>query len=353
MTDADGDSEPSTVNTGLPADTDSGTHTPDTDALDTETLLGDDAETFEAVLSGETAGPLAVVAPPFAGHERLLDAAADALDAERIRLGPRGREEKPTPVARFREALGDGPVVVENCQHLYERRVGGFEPLESALDALARTDSRVVTGWNRYAWSYLTAVRSVEGAFPATVETGPVATAAMAELLADRYGGDREYGWAEAADPPLVTVRAYELGRGPFALSVPVPIPTRFASSGDEERDAEAVVFERLAALSEGNLGVASAIWEDQTGDVVRPSDIVLPVSDVDLDREEAFCLRVVLAKERVTRAELAAVVGDAHDRIVARLARDGVVAREDGLVSLERSAVPTAAAETDRRRVL
>jgi len=76
------------------------------------------------------------------------------------------------------------------------------------------------------------------------------------------------------------------------------------------------------------------------------------PTSDRDLSREEAFCLRIVLAKERVDRAQLADIV-DELDRVLGRLARDGLVTVEDGIVELVPTAVPTAVATTERGRIL
>jgi len=52
--------------------------------------------------------------------------------------------------------------VIEDCQHLYERRIGGFEALSAFLDELANADVTVVTGWNRYAWVYLAAVQALD-----------------------------------------------------------------------------------------------------------------------------------------------------------------------------------------------
>jgi len=78
------------------------------------------------------------------------------------------------------------------------------------------------------------------------------------------------------------------------------------------------VTFSRLAAVSNGNLGVATAIWEARKGSEVRPSDMTVPEPDRDLNREEAFCLRIVLAKERVKREQLSTII-DTLDRVLRR----------------------------------
>lgn len=103
--------------------------------VDVPTLLGDDHEAFESVLAGEVEGPVAVVGDPFSGRETVLDRAVRDLDATRIGLGPGDG------IDEVRDGIEGGPVVVEDCQHLYERRVGGFGDLSAFLDDLAGVDT--------------------------------------------------------------------------------------------------------------------------------------------------------------------------------------------------------------------
>ena len=316
---------------------------------DISTLLGDDHEAFEAILSDKGAGPVAVVGDPFSGRGYVLDRAVRDLDAARVCLDPGDG------IDQTRSRINGGPVVIEGCQHLYERRIGGFEELSSFLDDLASIDATVVTGWNRYAWSYLAAVQSLDREFPVTVEVQPLPAERIAELVLNRYDGMPSF----VADDPerggLVVTTRHEIGWRDWAVSVPVPMPSPVAVRGlfsEGNLDPKDVTFGRLAAVSNGNLGVATAIWETHQGSEVRPSDIAAPASDRDLDREEAFCLRIVLAKERVNRVQLAGIV-DGLDRVLGRLSRDGFVAIEDDVVELVPAAVPAAAPATERGRVL
>lgn len=318
-------------------------------AVDVPTLLGDDHEAFEAALSGDRGGPVAVVGDPFAGRETVLDRAEEQLDATRVALEPGDGVEE------ARTAIGDDPVVVEDCHHLYERRVGGFTALSAFLDDLATADATVVTGWNRFAWAYLSAVRDLDGAFPVTATVQPVPEDRLAELVLGRYD---EMPTFVADDPErgdLVVTRRVAVGWRGYSVSVPVPTISRVSFAGlssDGELDPRDVTFGRLAAVSDGNLGVATAIWEAGQASEVRPSDVAVPTSAEDLDREEAFCLRIVLANERVERTQLARIV-DELDRVLGRLTRDGLVTVEDGVVALVPAAVPAAAEATERGRIL
>jgi len=317
--------------------------------VDVPTLLGDDHEAFEAILSGDEDGPVAVVGEPFSGRESVLDRAVRELDATRISLDPGDG------IDRIRGRIDGAPVVIEDCQHLYERRIGGFEALSAFLDELASVDARVVTGWNRYAWAYLVAVQALDREFPVTVEIESLSTERIAELVLDRYDEMPSFVADDPKRNDLIVTTRHELGWRDWSVSVPVPMLDPVAARGlfsDGDLAPKDVTFGRLAAVSNGNVGVATAIWESRHGSEVRPSDIAVPASDRDLDREEAFCLRIVLAKERVNRAQLTGIV-DGLDRVLGRLARDGLVTIEDGIVEPVPAAVPAAAATTERGRIL
>jgi hypothetical protein len=338
------------VDTGPTVEAD-GRRWTESDTLARESLgvfdLVEDPEAFEAVVA-EGTSPLAVVGGPFSGRDAVLDATSDRLGAAQVPLGPGDGVED------VRDALDDGPVVVGGCHHLFTRRIGGFEPVERFLRALARADTTVVTGWNRYAWSYLSAVLGVDREFPARVTVGAATAAELADRLLAR--DDRTPTFVRDAPDAsgVLTVRRYTVGWRGRTASVPLPVPNRLRSasgatgSGLGPREA---TFERLAAVSNGNRGVAADIWERHGGprDEVHPGDLVAAGTDADLTHEDAFCLRLVLSKEMVDREELTAVVGERTDRVLGRLARAELVTVNQGVVSLVPAGVPTAVAVTER----
>ena len=316
---------------------------------DAPTLLGEDYEAFGAALSGESGGPIAVVGDPFSGRETVLDRAEQDLDATRITLGPGEGFD------RIQSESNGDPLVIENCQHLYERRIGGFRELSSFLDHLVGIERTVVAGWNRYAWSYLAAVQGLDREFPVTVEIQPLPVERIAELVLGRYEEMPEFVADEPEHGGIVVTKHHEFGWRDRSISVPLPMLSPVAikalfSGGD--LDPRDVSFGRLAAVSNGNIGVASAIWETNLGAAVRPSDITGLTSDRDLDREEAFCLRIVLANERIDRTQLSEVV-DGLDRILGRLSRDGLVTVENGIVELVPGALPGVTEATERSMIL
>lgn len=145
---------------------DSGFRHPDGDEL-RETLAAGIADGWH----------IAVVSDPFADRTALLDEVVSAHSgtAERVRLSAHVDDVPDFPDSEM--------VVVENCQYLFGRRIGGFDILEAVANLLAADDRQFVTGWNRYAWNYLTAARHLDDLFPVAVSVQPLATEGMESVL--------------------------------------------------------------------------------------------------------------------------------------------------------------------------
>lgn len=122
-------------------------------------------------------GTVAVVADPFFDREAVLDHAENALDATRGRLAP---------AAGTLPDFSARPVVVDDCHHLYARRVGGFDPLDRFLERLASASGPVVTSWNRYSWNYLDAVRGLGDTFRHVRTLPSLSTERIAAAIRDR-----------------------------------------------------------------------------------------------------------------------------------------------------------------------
>jgi len=316
------------------------------ESIDATTLLGDDSDAFETALDDPDPSRIAVVGEPFGGRSIVLDAAARRLGARRLDLGP---DDDPRIAA---DAVESAPLVIDGCHHLFGRSVGGFEPLTDFLDAVAVADTPVVAGWNSYAWSYLTAIGAVDDDVPTVVTVDGLAADRLTELARRTFESLPTFR-RDDLEESLVSIRHVPVR---WNLTIPVPVPDREAITArraDRPSPQEAV-FERLASVSGGNPGVALALLERcRDGNEIRPSDVCLPAEDIPIDRTAAFCLRIVLATERVRRDRLAERFDGSIDRLLARFAREGLLTRSNGTVSLDPGGLPAAAAITDRRRIL
>lgn len=313
---------------------------------DERATLGDAVEAFR---TGDRPH-VAVVGAPFAGRAALLDHAADLLDdAARIAVSSHVDAPMDWP---------DAPaVVVDDCQYLYTRTIDGYEPAEAFADALVAADRLFVTGWNRHAWDYLSAVRNVDDLFSVVVETPSLSTAETETLVTDGHDGPLP---AFEANGPAATA-----GDDGPRLALPggrsIPLPevslarARDALGDDSPDEIRTRVFETLAAQSNGNPGVARALWRAAVDDgAVTPAAIRDAVPEVTLDDEAGFALVTVLANERVATDRLRAVVGDRrHRRSLRRLRQQDLVTVDGDTVSIEPRAVPSATAFCSRRRLL
>lgn len=302
-----------------------------------ERLLAD-VEEFETALdAGRT---VAVTGGPYAGRGSVLEYAASILDVDRIRLDP----ENP---AHLRSTLGSGPLVVDDCQHLYTRRIGGFESLRETLTEIAGSDHAVVTGWNNIAWAYLDRVEAVSTVFDETVPVHQLAPDELEAYVRERRAVPPVEG--DDLGDSIVSTERYSTGWGDLTLPQidlgvlndqvwPTPQPTT-------------AFFERLCSLSRGNPGVALALFDRLDGDAVSPSDLTTPT--VDLDETGDFLLRLLVASERTDPQLLAERIGDRFDRLVGRLTRAGITARDGDSLVLTPVGVPTALDRTERRGIL
>jgi hypothetical protein len=322
--------------------------------------LGERFDALEEAVGGHLEGErsnVAVVAEPFAGRTGLLDyaeeylgAAAERRSFDELVVDP---GEAPDPETEA--------VVVDGCHYLYTRRVGGFDPLERFLDRVTGGDAMFVTGWNRYAWDYLRATRDVDEAFPVEVRLPPLDAAGVRDLIHEAYGPDLP---AFESTEAFGRVKTLDFERRTVSLTrsvgVEVTVPTLnlsylTARAEADVGDVEAVVFERLARLSEGNPGVAAALWERSVDDdAVTPASVEAVDRNLDLDDDAGFVLVLVLTNGAVDRAVLdAAFPGLPVERSLAHLAERGLVALRDDVAWVEPTALHPAVEYLRGRRLL
>lgn len=312
--------------------------------------LEDAVAALDEALAAETP-TVAVVGDPFSQRGRLLDAADERLDdARRVR-----------PDGVLTEELPDFPdasaVLVEDCQRLFARRVGGFGALDDLADWVADGTVTAVLGWNRQAWSYVSAVHDVRRVVDTVVDVPSLDREGVEAFLDAQYtlpgfaAGDRSSQPLVAVEPTEVSVPG--LGR----RRVPVPrvdldVLREWRTTEHEPRDA---VFEKVRRLSCGNPGAARAVWERTAGgETVTPSDVEAPVDSLDLDATSAFPLWVVTSKETVGRDYLDRTTRVDHlEPVLADLRRQGAVRVDGDEVSLAPGAVGPAIEALERRRLV
>jgi hypothetical protein len=221
----------------------------------------------------------------------------------------------------FLDDLRRGPeiIVLGDCQNLFLRRIGGFENLDAFLAFAARTDRMLITTWNVHAWNYLVQARSIGACFPVQIALPRLGAGAIKKTILSGY--TREIRFVEDAPsrtPVLLSLGEKEItlpfGGGKTAVPWPdinlAPLRVRLSGRTEEKVAVEDLIFEKLARIARGNIGVARAIWERCVDkDEVRVRTIQEDKPDLKLTVDESFVLLVVLSMERIGRSDLARVL--------------------------------------------
>lgn len=288
-----------------------------------EHLFEDEYERLKEAVDTET--NVALVSEPYGGREVLLDELGAYADSvERVSFGSVGDAE-----ARIPDEAG--VCLVEGCRYLYTRRIDGFGPLESFVEAVAASDATVAASWNSYAWSYVRHATDIDDVLGEEVVLPNLSKPRIAELVASEYD-------VSEFESELQEVR--EEGE---SLVDRLPAKIRFRL---EERSDN--TFEKISALSGGNPGVARAVFEDRTWEDESGED------GGKLSYEDAYTLLVVLTKEEVERDVLEKVASPRSlEKSLRRLSNAGYVERDGGTVSILPERLVDAVGRLERRNLV
>lgn len=274
----------------------------------------------EAVEEGQN---VAFVSRPYGGREEVIDSVFGD-DTDRHRLTSVMEADGPTLPEK-------GTCVVEGCEYLYTRRLGGLWRLERFVESVASSDAVVVSSWNSYAWSYATQATDVEDVFPVELSLPSLDSSQTARLLASEYDiSEYEKDYEEVTADTTETWQ----DRLPFDT-----IRFGIAESSDN-------IFEKVTGISRGNPGVACAVFESRAWE--NEAD------PVELSYEDAFMLYVVLTKRKVGRDVLFDVVEPTSlEKSLRRLSDLGLVELDGEYVSVRPERFADSIDYLERRRLL
>lgn len=269
--------------------------------------LGGLFEDIDAAVADHLEGDIsnvAVIADPFSCREVLVEYADESFGVVSERVSFDGVVDSPDDI----EFPNTEVVVIDGCHYLYTRQIGGYDVLDHFLSMVVDRDAMFVTAWNRYAWDYIAAIRDVEHVFPVQIRVPTLDSGGITELLVSQYGPEMpEFVQTDTGG----RVKSVGIDHHTVSLldghSVSVPVPSlnleyiTSRSNTDQYGNVEAVVFEKLTYLSDGNPGIAGRLWERSVRDgEIAPAYVEEVETTIDLDADEAFLLELVLAKEEM-----------------------------------------------------
>ncbi|OPY30213.1 MAG: hypothetical protein A4E28_00460 [Methanocella sp. PtaU1.Bin125] len=296
-----------------------------------------DAEISEIqqALAGFDAGArrnVAVVGYPLSGKSTLIEAVI-------ARYGKQIRKVSLTSIRDDVEDItaaagGDRIIAIDDCQYLFTRRIGGFGTLERFLDIVATSDHLFLTTWNTFAWNYLKQVFDLQDYFPVRVAMPEMGPESIAAIIGARYDpGNTRY-----VDDADSNGQLWKLKQGRFRLR---GIAAAVVDSGRDRDDSglQSAIFEKIAKLSNGNPGVAMAIWQRAYIDgEIRTGLIEVPDFETDMSPDQAFVLSNILMMKSATREDLQKItVGHLKmDRILFTLIDRGLIIKDSGRFVVE-----------------
>lgn len=292
---------------------------------------------------------IAIISEPFAGRTTLLNE-IERITTHKVTKLPFSAIVKNENDLMFTEN-SRRIVMIDNCQFLYMRKIGGFNILEEFFKSIASSNSLFITTWNIYSWNYLDEVINISRFFPIQLKLPRLTTDETKELILSGYKED-ELKFID--DVEYETKRLINFFKYPVtikSLEKTINIPffkinfnlLKFSLTRKEEKKkAEEIIFEMIERGSDGNHGVAKIIWEKSLEYPTIKSSFIRDLSfKIELDYSESFILYIILSMESIKKEELVEITGETHiDEILYRLSQQGLITVDQGYCKIKPEAL-------------
>lgn len=284
---------------------------------------------------------VAIIGLPYSGKSSLLSAVHEAYrnDTYLVEYG--------SQITSKRDLLdyhSSKPIfLIDGCQYLFSRNIGGFSVLDDFLEEVATSQSLFITTWNLYAWNYLRRVTEVEQIFSRRIVLPPLSDTEMREcILKDYTDAEIQFiGGVEVELPSLVRIRRHEV-HIPFKKEpIMVPFPS-FSLDGlsfrrknnEESLSDEEFVFRKITRMAGGNPGIGKAIWKKSFEyPTVNLKDYQSVRVNDPLIRKDAFILGVIAMTGTTSKEYLEEVAALEYDinATLYRLQTLGIITETNG----------------------
>lgn len=284
---------------------------------------------------------VAIIGLPYSGKSTLISAIHEAYASD-IFLVEYGSQI--TSKRGLLDYQSSKPIfVMDGCQYLFSRQIGGFSVLDDFLEEVVTSNSLFITTWNLYAWNYLRRVREVERIFPRIITIPPLSDTEMRECILKEYT-DAELQFIGGVDielPSFLGIERREVSLPLKKEPVRVPFP-RFSfdtlvlrkRKAEETLSDEELVFRKITRMAEGNPGIGKAIWKKSFEYPTVNLKDYQPVRIVDpLVRKDAFILGVIAMTGSTSREYLEEVAASEYDinPTLYRLLSRGIIMEQNG----------------------
>lgn len=254
-------------------------------------------------------------------------------------------------------------VIIDDCQFLYARRIGGFDILEDFLKNAASSSNLFITTWNLYSWKYLDEVLDIGRYFPVQIALPKFEAGDIKECILSMYEQDeiKFAGNVESEKPAIIKAVKHPVTIKPFR-TINIPFlkinysAVKFRMKTEEKVTTKDIIFEKMWGISNGNPGVAKVLWQESLEyPVIKLSKIKEFSFDIELDYNESFILSVILSMGSIKKDELTEIAGHEYqmDKMLFRLAKSGLIAINDDCCRIKPEALKSAAEHLKKLRLV
>ncbi len=297
-------------------------------------------EVINAYRSGKREN-VAIIGLPYSGKSTLLAEIHEHYEKDSFLIEYESRITSKREMLDYRSSK---PIfLMDGCQHLFSRNIGGFSVLDDYLTEVVTSSSLFITTWNLYAWNYLRRVTEIERIFPRTILIPHLSDTEMRECILKEYT-DAEIqfiGGVEVELPSFIHTEPYEV-HIPFKkepLKIPIPKISfdrlRFLRRNSEEAlSDEEVIFRKITKMAEGNPGIGKAIWKKSFDYPTVNLKDYQPITFNDpMIRKDAFILGVIAMTGVTSKEYLEEVSALEYDinPILYRLQTLGIITEKNG----------------------
>jgi hypothetical protein len=293
---------------------------------------------------------IAIIAEPFAGKTSILDIIEKENANIISRISVQSIMDNKGKLATSSKL--NKIVMIDDCHFLYMRKIGGFSILEAFLNSIsAYNDHLFITAWNLFSWNYLEEAANIGINFPIQITLPKLKDSEIKECILSAYGPDEItfVNDVEGYDEKII-----EIVRHPIVIKVLhktiniVFLKINFSvlkkkfQKAEGEIDTKDLIFKKINRISNGNPGIAEAIWENNLEyPNVKLSQFEHISSNIDLDYNESFILSNILAMRIIKKENLSDIVDDPHiDTILFRLLQQGLIGIDDANYSIKPEAI-------------
>lgn len=302
---------------------------------------------YDAISESESGrkSNIAIIAEPFAGKTTLINEIEMKNPDRTARLSFSSLVKN-----TYEIAIPESPIVmIDDCQYLHMRKIGGFNVLEDFLAKVTESQNLVITTWNLYSWTYLEEVMDMSVHFPIQIKLMRLTADEIKNMIHSRYGAEEiQFGGEVVSNEKII-----ELGKHPLTLkplkkeiNLPTmriyfnPLKTWFFRNR-EIMTIEDIVYMRINNISNGNPGVAKVIWEKSLQyPVIKPEYIKDISYEVKLNYTEAFVLSIILSMKSINKEELDDIAGFGTVHVLSTFSRQGLIKIEDGRLGIRPEAL-------------